>query len=280
MHTKKIEDNVFIKDQILESLDHTKPAYMVKYKGQMFGYYPADIRSIEDCIAIHLMQHKDQWRTLAAILFRPVKITTKWVNRKGWTKVDKNTSVKYIDDFHKNLVTYKCKKVDLEKTDLEYWNEFPLELVVANLGFTMGVGLQSGIAIATSSSKQLQEMQKKMTSQFQALLNGLILLQALQNQTSLRFMVETESWISLQDKYSTTSLLDQLKISNEKQRLTILEMAQVLGGNSFKITTEAIIKFYESFIEGNAEIKHIKAMGMIGDSFAYLKKSAITKLFK
>ena len=280
MDIKKLEEHLEFKEQIFEALPQAKPVYLVKYKGEMFGYYPAEVKSIEDCIAIHLMQHIDKWKTLAALLFRPVKTTTKWVNKKGWEKYDTNTQVKYITDFSKDFVTYKCKKVDLEKTELSFWDEFPVELVQANLGFTMGVGLTLGVSFPSSSPKELLEIQKKMQQAFQELLFGTLYVQTLQSPTSLNSTEEQEYLTSPQGRFSHSSAIESLEQRNKRKLLIPEHYASALGGNKLKSLVFYFFEFYKLFITGNADIKHIKTFSLLGQAFNQYHKQSLINLFR
>ena len=83
-----------------------KPVYLVKYKGQIFGYSPAEIGTIEDMAAIEVLSKGAKWQALAAVMFRPCTKVSNFLNRKD-SRYQKHlgVKVKYINEYHKDLLS-------------------------------------------------------------------------------------------------------------------------------------------------------------------------------
>ena len=269
------DDN--LKNQILEALPNVAPVYLVKYKGKTFGYYPAEIKSIEDCIEIHLMQHLDNWRALACLMFRPVTFGAKISHRKGWKKYE-NVEIKQIGDFSFDFTQYDCKDIDLTKENMEFWKEFPVELVQANLNFTLGVGLELGTRIGSTSEK-VEEMRQKLLKAFRELLSGTLFALTFPTPTSSDSTENEESLISPPGRYSIISLTEEIEKRRKEDLLICRSHARAIGGANTEELVINLYKLYVELINGTAELKHIKALGLIGTSFNEFKLIALKNLF-
>ncbi len=268
MRAKDLEKNIHFRDEILESLDIAKPVYLIKYRGKTFGYYPAELKDIESCIAINLMLHKGNWGALAALMFRPVKLPSRLAHRFGWKKITygkaEPVKVKEIDNFAVDYCKYSCSSIDISKTDLSFYEGFPVELIVSNLGFTLGVGLSLGMNIQSSSSKAIQQTKSEMMKEFQESLRCSRLLQTLQRPTSLASTAEKEFLTLLQEKYSTTLVIESLERLKKSSDLRLEGKVWVLTGSKSNKIVRGITTLHDTIIGGESRVKHVKALANLG----------------
>ena len=279
MKIASLDKNIRDRDDLLEALPSTPPVYMVKYKGKVYGYHPSDIEDIESCIAINYFKHTDNWAGIAAAMFRPVNFPTKFAHSWGWKTVkfgkDK-IKIKEITDFTKNYITYKCKNVEYNEIDVKHFEDFPVEIVIANLGFTLGVGMTLGASSMASSTPQMSKVTKRMSKTFQELLLCSRLFISLEKPKSLISTVEKEYMTLLQDKYSNTYISERLLVMKKKLLWSIDKDLWVLTGKDTHELT-ALHTLYESIVSKDTKLRDIKSFLGIGNVITNLLHLTITR---
>lgn len=234
---------------VSQAVEAADPTYLVKYKGIIFGYYPAEIKTLEACAAIEVFSKNKKWSMIAALLFRPVQPLTRFAhwNKNKWES-KYGIKVKTIDKFKHDMLKYTCKDVDFAEVDLEFWDDFPWPLVQGNLNFLIGSGLKLSLSIQPSSLRvpMIQKELINMTDHFQEVLIYMTLLTVLRQVMYLTYTDNDELSILLQEKYSAFSQLN----SNEKSLLEKVELdAYVASGGTHKHIIAGFKQLYQTILD-------------------------------
>ena len=251
---KKMKPSVYsaFKHQLLSQVAQTtSPAYLIKYKGVIYGYHPCELGTVEDMAAMELFSKEKKWQALVALIFRPVKAMSRWAHRKENKFEDLlGIKVKKINDYKKDCLKYTTKDIDFSKIDLSIFDEFPFQILMSNLGFLVGSGVQFSLNIHPSSLKspKIRKEIRILQQNLQQVINGLVWQKVLPQLTFLNSTVEGEHLTSAQEKLVTTSLSSSTKSTIAQLRERVSEDAWVVTGDFNKGLLNSVITLWESLL--------------------------------
>ena len=250
-----------------------KPVCIVEYKGKVFGYHPPELETVEDMIAVEVLSKKKAFNSLAAVMFRELKTVSRFLHsrRKNWKK-QHGLKVKEITNFPVDYIQYSTKSININDIDLDFWDDFPWQILSSSLSFLMGSGLQFSLSIQPSSlkSKTIRVQARKTLLMFQGALCGLQLHNLLQRQKFLTSTGREAYWNLLQENYWTGSYLKSDKQTATRMREELLSHVRVLGDKNSLDFTNEIIDIQEALAQG----KHLSFPNwMIINAMAGLQKT-------
>ena len=234
------EDYDDIKMELMQQAVASEPVYLVRWKGKVYGYYPADLETIGEVVEFSSLTKSKKWNLLTAFTFREVTWMSKKVHRTGWKKFH-GIDVKFINNFKTNYSTYAVKKVkDWRKMDLDIWDDFPFEILSSNINFLVGNGLNLSLNIKAFSKEMHQvqvEMQRKLQTLTVCMVSYLIFQK--KNQSSQEPSDTNQSQTSPQS--SSLSFLQDVNII--KQIEAIADDAYTLTGKFLKAEVNGYIHY-------------------------------------
>ena len=251
---KKMKPSAYsaFKHHLLSQVAQTTGAvYLIKYKGIIYGYYPCELGTVEDMAAMELFSKERKWQALTALMFRPVKAMSRWAHRKENKFEDLlGIKVKKINDYKKDCLKYKTQDIDFAKMDLSHFDEFPFQILMSNLGFLVGSGVQFSLNIHPSSLKspKIRKEIRILQQNLQQVINGLLWQKVLPQLTYLNSTVEGEPLTLAQEKLVTTSLSSSTKSTIAQLRERVSEDAWVVTGDFNKGLLNSVIGLWESLL--------------------------------
>lgn len=248
-----------LKQALVQQLKPGTPIYMFKWKGKTYGYYPADIESIGQVVQVSNSSIKNKWNILASMMFREVTATSGFLHRKfGFTKKIAGISCKPITTFKNNYLTYACKKLpEWNKMDHRIWDDFPVYILMSNLNFSLGSGLNLSLNIPTSSHNETQVILQR---SFQTLMGCIASSWTLQRiQDSIQ---RNSDGMTLQKYHPENSLISSFSENLKLLKLKMHETANTLTGFSKVDEIDAFIKTLTNIFDD--EQLHPSTLRLIG----------------
>ena len=228
------------------------PAYLVKYKGIIYGYYPCELGTVEDMAAMEFFSKGNKWQALAALMFRPVKKMSRWAHRKE-NKFENvlGVKVKKINDYKKDSLKYLVQDIDFTKMDLDHWNDFPFQLLTSSLGFLVGSGAQFSLTIHPSSLKSplIRKEIKILQQNLQQVMSGLVWQKVLPQLMFLNYSVEGVPLTLVQEKLVSSSLSSSVKRVLKHLQDKCSESAWVVTGDLNKGLLESVITTWKNILD-------------------------------
>ena len=227
------------------------PVYLVKYKGTIYGYYPCELGTVEDMAAMELFSKGKKWQALAALLFRPVKKMSRWAHRKENRFQDvHDVKIKPIVDYKKDSLKYRVEEIDFARMDLSHWDDFPFQILLANMGFLVGSGVQFSLSIHPSSLKSpvIRKEIRILQQNLQEVMTGLIWQKVLPQLMFLNSTVNNVRLTSPQEKLASTTLSSSASQMISKLKAECSESAWVVTGDFNKGLLEGVLTTWENIL--------------------------------
>ena len=256
----------YIKGELAQQTIASEPVYLVRWKGKVYGYYPAELETIGDVVELATLCKTNKWNLLTAFMFRELKWASAKMHggSKGWKKFH-GVDVKFISNFSVNLSQYSVKKIHNWKTiDYTIWDDFPFEIMSSNVNFLVGNGLSLSLNIHASSRK-LQENQMKAVMKLQTLMGYMAsFLTSLKSKQ----MLHRISGTSLSQTSRHVNSLTFLQENSSKELLkSIASDVWIFNGQDNTDQIHAYVSFCVSlFLEPKITPQELRVFGTINNA--------------